>query len=82
MCQMMSLDFNSKENSRNVFLSKNQSYYFWLFDRNKGRLIAEDHLSVKISYTCSLLIWRDIMWRLTAGRDSVEFDQVSLFSIS
>lgn len=81
MCQMMSLDSDSKENSRNLEHWKSwRSCYFWPFDRNEGRLIAKEYLSVKIGYTCSLFIWWDVMGRVRAGHDSMEFEKFPLCS--
>lgn len=63
MCQMMSFDSDSKENSRDLGPWKSwRSCYFWPFDRNKGRLTAKEHQSVKSNFTCSLLFWWHIMW--------------------
>lgn len=79
----MPFDSDSKENSRNLERWKSwRSCYFWLFGRNKGRPMAKEHQSVKISFTCSSLLWWDIIWRVRVGHDSTELDKVSLCPVS
>lgn len=46
--------------------------------RSERMLIAKAHRSVKINFTCSLLIRWDTMWRVKARHDSKEHDRISL----
>lgn len=54
-----------------------RSCYFWPLDRSKRRLSTKEHQSVKMNFSCSLLIRWYTVWRIKTRRDLLELHNIS-----